>query len=388
MKINNEKTLGTKRSEYYYANGQRAHYEDVVEASFTTGAASSPNIHGDFKSPNNWGYWVTKNQYQSGMIRYVDPGRTRIDTGILASGSSINNSLIETVKTKAMEQAYDLCLNSFYSKLSGKVDVGSNAAEGGYKSGCQQTIQAADDARRQAGRWGVSSIGKAWLSMQYMWLPAVQDIYNLSLAAAGQLTRNGFYISASATSQQGFPKIDIDSGGYVYNNVTVGGQLEYAVKMGGLFKVNPYFDLLARLTSLDPLVLLWNRLPYSFVVDWFYNVGGYLGQLESAARYRSAYVSNGGYITHSWLSEAHISHYGAASGQSGITGQISSSRKDWGMQRTVQGSIPLPHQPSLKMDLGSGTLLNAAALLASKLKPGFLKEHGPDWDKSRWKRFS
>lgn len=370
MQIPTVSTYGIWRSQTFYPNGTSSTPSTQIKTASSHSGGASAIKRGDHKNPNNWSFSVTTHKSLNGTSRYVNPGNVTVVTGTLASNSGILSPSAEL--QCAYDDAYSKALTQFYSQLDGKADIASSIGEGGLKSGVARSLQAADDARRQAGRWGVNSIGKAWLSMQYMWLPAVSDIYALAQAATGALTRNGFTVTARGTSVQGIDAQLFTLDGYAYGRVPIQGQVSARCLIKARFKVNPWADLLAQLTSFDPLVIGWNMLPYSFVVDWFYNIGGYLGQLESAARYNSAFVPLGGFITRSHQVDASISHYGQAQGYP-VYSHLNSTLTQISSSRTVISGIPLPNAPSFKVDLGSGTLLNAAALLASKLKVDFAK---------------
>lgn len=383
MEIPTVSTYGTKTSQHFTINGGDTPVTTLMNRSTHTGSAT-PIIHGDGKNPNPWAFNVTQDYSINGMTRRSNTTGTQytLETGVLATSSGITS--ISTQIQSASDSAYRDAIEEFYNKLSGKVDAATNTGEGGYKSGVQRTLQAADDARRQAGRWGVGSIGRAWLSLQYMWLPAMGDIYNLTQAAAGQMTRNGFIVTGQGSKTESFDPQSLVLDGFSYGRIPIGGQVEARVKIKGRFVVNKWLDLAHQLTTLDPLVIGWNMLPYSFVVDWFYNVGGYLGALESAAMYNSAYVPKGGFVTFSHTADANISYYGKSTDGS-VTAHLNAQTRKIASSRTVMNGLPLPIKPAFKVDLGSGTLLNAAALLASKLDVDFLQKnnHLP----GKWKRF-
>lgn len=61
--------------------------------------------------------------------------------------------------------------------------------------------------------------------------------------------------------------------------------------------VNPFTATLASLGILNPAALAWERLPFSFVADWFVPVGQWLGHLDAGlgCQFKGGSVS---YITH------------------------------------------------------------------------------------------
>ncbi len=367
MEIPTVSTNGIRTSQTFYANGTSSPpNHTVVRKSRTSGSAAAIR-KGDHKKPNPWSFNVAESVSLSGLIRTTNPTSSNSTTGVLEASSGIDSSDFNPLITAASNAAHAACIEDFYSQLSGKSDLASSAAEGGIKSGTQRMLQSADDVRRQAGTYGVRSIGRAWLAARYMWLPICGDIYNVVSAATGNMTRNGFKVKARGQQRLSFNQVTTTVRGAGFRFVP-NGDVTYRVRMDARFVVNPTLDMVAQLTSLDPAVIAWNALPYSFVVDWFYNVGGYLANLEAAARYKSAFKATSGFRSDSYKVNAQISYSGGSYNASNVHGDFASSFVQKSCVRTVLTSIPLPRAPSLNVSLGSGTMLNAAALLASKLK--------------------
>jgi hypothetical protein len=133
----------------------------------------------------------------------------------------------------------------------------------------------------------------------------------------------------------------------------------------------PDFDL-ARFSSLNPYSIAWELMPYSFVADWFLDIGGYLRNLETALLYRNRFRD--GYVTYITAAELDIRQVlkgsdlpsGLTSYEATYTGHIKSRY----IQRDILPGYPLPQVPSLKVDLGASRLLSGASLLAGILKSG------------------
>lgn len=366
MIVNTVSQYGIETTQSFYNNGRTDPPTYRTIRSETHGGSATGIIKGNHKNANPFSFNISTNKSLSGNVRLQQPWGHTLVSGTLASSSGITQT--SQAQARASARVYAMCIDDFYSQLEGVADIASSVGEGGIKRSAQQVVQSADDVRRQAGTYGLKTVGKAWLHAQYVWKPLVSDIYHVTQAITGTMTRKGFRVDARAQTTESFGvNENIGAAGYTFS-CPLQGQVTSRCRMVGTFKVNPWADLLAQLTSLDPAVIAWNMLPYSFVVDWFYNIGGYLGQLEAASRYKSAFVSKGGFQTYTELVDAHVNHYGSARGYPNVTAHLQSSFRRKTLTRTVLNGIPLPHAPSLKCDLGSGTLLNAAALLASKLR--------------------
>jgi hypothetical protein len=116
-------------------------------------------------------------------------------------------------------------------------------------------------------------------------------------------------------------------------------------------------------TSLNPASIAYELIPYSFVVDWFVNIGGYLRSLETALLNQTAFI--GGYSSELLAYDCKFNARGRSSTiLREAFGTVSYSRFD----RTLINSYPLPRYPKFEIGLGSSQMLSAAALFAQFLK--------------------
>jgi hypothetical protein len=130
------------------------------------------------------------------------------------------------------------------------------------------------------------------------------------------------------------------------------------------------FDI-RRWTSLNPASIAWELMPYSFVVDWFYDIGGMLRRFESALLYGKQFKKG-------YQSELYYHH--SAFQRNGLQDSVLPGYQFYGeltawvrrvqFERIVFASLPTGQLPTIRADLGSSRLLSAAALLSQFLKPG------------------
>lgn len=106
-----------------------------------------------------------------------------------------------------------------------------------------------------------------WLELQYGWLPLLGDIHtlaNLEPAAGGTVVG-----SSVSTSTVKYP-----------NNGTTTATI--AVKYGATVTVSdPVAAFSHNMGLANPGLLVWELLPFSFVVDWFLPVGDYIEMLTA-----------------------------------------------------------------------------------------------------------
>jgi len=211
----------------------------------------------------------------------------------------------------------------------------------------------------------VREAGNRWLEFQYGWKPLAQDCYNTAVemgrdfpslmvceARAVKVQR-----SVQSTNLNGIPRTNIQD-------------LSRRVQMKARFRPNTSTaGLLSNFTTLNPATVAWELTPYSFVVDWFVDVGGYMRNLETSLLAQSGFID--GFITESERTEVHSDFSGTfRNSSSGVraTGSGKGSNYFSSLKRTRLTQWPLPRVPTFKADLGSTRLLNAAALIAKEMR--------------------
>lgn len=131
-------------------------------------------------------------------------------------------------------------------------------------------------------------------------------------------------------------------------------------------------QMLSRWSSLNPVSIAWELVPYSFVVDWFYDIGSFLRDTETAYLNNSRF--DGGFNTTIWAFETseRIRYDIFNKGLVPYWSNIGRLNADWRWKnlifnRTILSSYPFPRIPQVKTDLSANRMLSAAALLAQFL---------------------
>lgn len=124
----------------------------------------------------------------------------------------------------------------------------------------------------------------------------------------------------------------------------------------------PSFDL-ARWTSLNPVSLGYELIPFSFVLDWVIDIGSFIRNYETALLYNSRF--RGGIITD--LSVLDVDCQFAESQPYGWTTVYNGNASSRSIIRSILSEYPVPRLPTFSADMGSSRLLSSASLLSQFL---------------------
>jgi len=123
------------------------------------------------------------------------------------------------------------------------------------------------------------SLSDNWLALQYGWLPLLSDIDGACQQLAKQPRPPYFTVTTTATESDSQQIVRFTSG--------LGGSDWYELGYTSKTKVSQTFAVrnhsvktMSELGIRDPLLLAWELVPYSFVVDWILPVGKYLAGIN------------------------------------------------------------------------------------------------------------
>lgn len=202
------------------------------------------------------------------------------------------------------------------------------------------------------------SLSSNWLELQYGWLPLLKDVEAGAqyLAHMSSVPMQARY--AVRTRINGDGNLS-PSPAYVYqtSSEVLSVQLVAYVKEVDLVK-------LSGLT--DPASVLWERLPYSFVADWFLPVGNYLSARALAQAVQGTFVR-----TLTWRAKASGFTYKVpppANQRTDISALGSGVIERLEMNRVVLGGLPvrLPTASGIGESLTWKRTANAVALLVQR----------------------
>lgn len=330
-------------------------------------------VNGNHRDPNSWSYDVEIIKYFSGtaITHYYTwgPNAKSYEYGYLPGQVKPGVPAWDPIRT----HAYNRALERLNSKVRGDLDLGVTLAEFGQTRKMLKSIAAMRNFAAASGFGTSKDLANGWLQWKYGWKPLMSDLFGVLDESLNIVISTIRRVTGSASFPirgLGDRNIAWTAAGK-YWNTTNSGSGKIACRI--VLEIEMPGATLDRWSSLNPVSLLWELTPYSFVIDWVYDVGSFLRAAETAllydSRFRSGYVSElfafdgQEVITKpfaSWPS-SNPPHNVSVSGRHGTV-------KRRRFARTKLTSYPLPRQPSFKVDLGSERLLTLAALLRQLLK--------------------
>lgn len=259
--------------------------------------------------------------------------------------------------------AYNSALESLYEQLRGQLDLSVSLLEGG------QTIKMLK-AVSKVGRFLTSlkdpkEVGNNWLQYQYGWKPLLTDVFAVADKLVAKPSSPDRIVRGRATkrhvkslTQAYMPGFDITDVNDTTYRAQIAAHYTYSETL---------LNSLAGWSSLNPISIAWELTPYSFVSDWFIDIGSYLRATESALLYDQAFRS--GTMSEGYRIKRSVYFGGGKTETVGTASYITSGRCERhqiasALNRVVLTGTPYPRLPSFKADLGSSRLFSAAALLS------------------------
>lgn len=227
------------------------------------------------------------------------------------------------------------------------------------------------------GRRGSRLLADLWLEYRFGWLPLLNDIeagiklYAQYQARGGEVCTVKAKLSKTddwqAPSGSGLTDINpVLPTGYVYSHSKTSCMIGLSYRCD-----NPSLALMSSLSLTSPVLLGWELVPFSFLVDWFLPIGN---ALQSFSTFEGLAFQKG-YKTY-FTRRSVVQRLNDTRNQNPIAGvqlglrETVTGGNDWtGVQvnRTVLTDFPTPKLPRLKNPYSPVHAANAVALLVKAL---------------------
>jgi len=119
-----------------------------------------------------------------------------------------------------------------------------------------------------------------WLELQYGWRPLLQDVHGAAELLARHIGSDPYHmkLTGSATAEAVITDFSVSDYPYAHGQEKAKSSAKYVLRVR---LQNQCRQILSQTGISNPLLLAWELLPYSFVVDWFIPVGNYLEALTA-----------------------------------------------------------------------------------------------------------
>lgn len=352
------------------------------------------SVQGNFRTPNPHRYVCERERGLFGGTANYSPSWSQVITGVSPNVYNWRAFLPDPDTS-----AYNVALSQMYSKLRGNVDVSIDLIQWrktvemlsvykrlvagiafgarkvlpllvsyeSLKKGTSETERRTRRAKRLRRELNsvADTLAQARLELVYGWLPTIGTIQDLARGCLrtremGLIKVTGKGVRVVTTVGKDYSltaKIPL------YHDITTSTRS----KIVCFFNPRPgLLDNLQQITSLNPVSILYEACPFSFVLDWAVNFSGFLRSFETAFIHKNDFVF--GYVTTTTRNTV-FSHMSGSYTDLGVLTTMSyqGTAVRTVFDRSVLGSAPFPTKPVVSQNFGIERILNGLALAKTVL---------------------
>lgn len=262
---------------------------------------------------------------------------------------------------------YNEALSKLYGAMRGDIDLSIDLIQSRQTASMVskglRILRSATMELHKLRRFNPRDWGSAWLEYTYGLKPTMSTLYD---GFKRIMTNEDGYHKLKATAQLVTKaQSSVNTDGITLKTLQTLQQrcrfeAEYNVRADRVAQLAGY-------TSLNPVSIAWEAIPYSFVADWFIDIGGYLRNMESAAVFAPSFL--GGCVIEGYMLKSDATYGGVQSlgGGANHIESMSGMRFESGKRRAVLSSTPTPRPPTFQPSLGPSRLISAASLLSQHI---------------------
>lgn len=390
----------TSASSFYWDGTSTSKTLFPISSRILGGIVSSK---GDYKHPTGHAYSKTVWRGWTGRISVYAGGRLQSErTGAMPYTYSSTGGLVSSAYEQSALQS---AISDAYEKLRGSIDLSVDLVQwrqvvslvsahrrlaAGLKTASrtllphvekiealQRKLKDPTIRRRRAKRMArelnnsLNYLAETRLEYVYGWSPTMRTIQDLAELAMNPKEPGMLRCEGKGRAKQTTA---------VYNTAIAGSALpaKHVFTISDRARVVLYYtpqksvlDTMGKISSLNPAAILYEACPFSFVLDWMWDVGGWIRNLETAFLHRNDFV--GGYQTltkrvacDSLLSGT-VYTYGPSSPGFFASYDLSGTHVMTRLSRTGLKTPPITVTPSRQFKFGIERQMNALALVKTVL---------------------
>lgn len=208
-------------------------------------------------------------------------GNDRWFNGGSFKSSTISSNDILTAQSRLLEAVkghqFNLAVNAAQGKQTVGMVVNAVTSIGGaisdLKKGRFENAARRFGVAPRPSKLSEKDISGRWLELQYGWLPLISDVYEASKAY--ESITNGPRVGRVRGSISKSSTQDCSESPTLYH--CYGTQKDRHLI---IYEFTEQMSVARQLGLADPATVVWELIPYSFVVDWFLPIGNYLENLN------------------------------------------------------------------------------------------------------------
>jgi hypothetical protein len=234
--------------------------------------------------------------------------------------------------------------------------------------------QVNDFKRKSPKQWGQVVRGNwrntpsRWLELQYGWKPLISDIQGACEEISDHFNAHDYLVRVKGHAGEDQRTTYRKTWNSAFYGFDIEGQWKHRSSVSLYYELrSPVLAKFASLGLTNPLELAWEKMKYSFVIDWFLPVGNWLSTLDAdfgwdfhsgtATRYSSGEAKGDFHATGLANADKKVEYFGPPYTMSGIR-----------MTRSVYSSAPWGGIPRFKNPLSSQHVANAMSLLSQAFR--------------------
>lgn len=122
------------------------------------------------------------------------------------------------------------------------------------------------------------SLAEKWLAYNFMWKPLINDVYTLvkgfTPVKSSPIRTRGSISTTDTEKFESYSSVQIRTSTYDVR----------ASVVGSIIINDPLIAVLDEIGLADPGKIIWDAIPFSFVVDWFINIGSIIDTASSPGK--------------------------------------------------------------------------------------------------------